>query len=105
MIRVEIEHRGQRLTFVPFNVREAGTEPLLVSVSDWYERASLPQAGSDGESPSASIQLDNAGGRARSIMPHALNAAVTVRRGDDVLLTGTCVTVQHGPIIEMRVEV
>lgn len=106
-LTVRVEHRGQRIDFVRPNVQQADSTPLLVGVSDWFERACIDQiAGySQGESPSASISINNPNGQAASLLRYPLGATVTVLENNEPVLQGQCVRYSPGPVIELSIEV
>lgn len=106
-LTVRVEHRGQRSDFVRPNVRQADSTPLLIGVSDWFERACVDQIAGyqQGESPSASISISNPNGEAARLLAYPLGATVTVLENAEAILQGRCVRYSPGPVIEISIEV
>jgi len=104
---VRVEHRGQRTDFARPNVVDATTMPLLRGVSDWYERACVPQIPGyeQGESISATVELDNSGGLAAAALAYPLGATVSIIDNGETTLTAQCVRYSVGPVIELGIEV
>lgn len=80
---------------------------MLVAISDWYERGSVAQvAGHEqGETPSATVTLDNKGDRTTALLAYPVGAKVTIYEDDTEKLRGTCVRFTLGPSIDLSVEI
>lgn len=107
-LTVRVEHRGQRIDFVrPADAQQADSTALLIGVSDWFERGCIDQIAGhqQGESPSASISINNPQGQAANLLAYPLGATVTVLENDEPVLQGQCVRYSPGPVIELSIEV
>ena len=104
---VIISHRGQTLTLVSANVQTPGTEPWLKGVSDWVEKACVTQAPGyeQGESPSATVEIDNAGGLAAAALDYPLGALVVIQQDGEGVFVGTLSRYSLGAVIEIGLEV
>ena len=106
-LTVRVEHRGQRIDFVRPNIQQADSTGLLVGVSDWFERACIDQIAGyqQGESPSASITVNNPANQAAVLLAYPLGATVTILENDQPTLQGRCVRYSPGPVVELSIEV
>lgn len=106
---VRIEHRGQRTDCVAPTEAAANPAalPLLVAISDWFERGCIDQINGhqQGESPSATITLSNPQGSAAQALDYPLGARVTIFDGAETLLEAQCIRYSVGPNIELSIEV
>lgn len=107
MIVVRVEHRGQRLDFAAPSEVTGDELPLLSAVSDWYERGSVAQVPGheQGETPSATITLDNHGNQSAVMLAYPVGAKVSIFEDGEEKLRGQCVRFALGPSIELSVEV
>ena len=105
-VEVRLTHRGQVVRLAPPNTPDADVLPMLQSVSDWYERSCCDQiAGYEqGETPSATIEVNNAGGLAQAAMAYPLGARCEILRSGEAVLAGEVTRYSVGPVIELTVE-
>lgn len=107
-VMVRIEHRGQRIDLVRVaDTQQANSTALLLHVSDYFERACVDQIAGyqQGESPSASISINNPNGEAARLLAYPLGATVTIMENDQPTLQGRCVRYSPGPVVELSIEV
>lgn len=88
--------------------RSAPSDPeqfgVLVSVSDWSERAAVPSIGDAGEAPSAEIVLDDAAGQAVRLLGVPIDADAHVDV-DGARLSGRVTVVDlHGGRMVLTIE-
>lgn len=104
---VRVEHRGQRVDLTTPNVVNATSMGLLRDVGDWFERGCCDQIKGyeQGESPSATISIDNSGGLAAAALAYPLGATVTILEDDEPVLIAQAVRYSLGPVIELSLEV
>jgi hypothetical protein len=57
-----------------------------------------------GESSSISVQLDNSGNRAATIIGSPLRVLASLYDGDDLAFSGVIASVRHGRIIDLTIE-
>lgn len=107
MLWVRVEHRGQRVDFARPSQASGEQVPALAAVSDWYERGSVAQvAGHErGETPSATVTLDNAGGETAAMLAYPVGARVTIFEDEVEKVRGTCVRYSLGPTVDVVVEI
>jgi hypothetical protein len=105
---VRVNHRGQQTDFVaPVDAPANPVAlPLLVAVSDWYERGCIDQINGhqQGESPSATVTLSNPQGATHAALAYPLGATVTIFDGPETLIAGQCVRYSLGPVVELSIE-
>lgn len=107
-VTVHVTHRGQQIDFVaPVDAPNAPQAlPLLSGVSDWFERGCVDQINGHqtGESPSATIILNNPQGAAHAALAYPLGATVTLSDSSETLIAGLCVRYSVGPNVELAIE-
>lgn len=106
-IEVRIDSRGQRVRLHPPNAPGADVYPFLDGVSDWYEQACVDQVPGfeQGETPTATVVVNNAGGLADAVLDYPLNAIATIVRDGEDVLTGIVHRYTGGQKPELTIEV